>query len=82
MVLRNVVIAVLLSLLSPQVVGQGSTAALEGKALVGKWTGKWLSAGRSRASGDMEMELFAADADRVTGQVTFATSATPPCSSE
>ena len=91
--LRNLVLVVLLSVLAPSVMAQGSATAVGGNAqtstttaalaaFLGKWTGKWLSDGRSRASGDLQMELFAASPDRVTGQVTFATSATPPCSPE
>lgn len=81
MTIRSLVLAVFLLPLAFVVSAQDPATAGGGKALVGKWTGKWLSDGRSRASGDMQMELVA-EADRVTGRVMFVTSATPPCLSE
>jgi hypothetical protein len=80
--MRHIVVVLLLAAMTSPVMGQGGVAGSGGNTLIGKWTGKWLSAGKSRASGDMEMEILLTDADRVTGQVTFTTAATPPCSRE
>lgn len=81
MSVRDFILAVLL-LAPPSFALAQEPLMFGGKAFAGKWTGTWLSDGRSRAIGDMQMDLYVDDADRISGQVTFTTAATPPCSQE
>jgi len=81
--LKAIFLASLCSLLAFAIVAQEPTAAAGAPSAypeLGTWKGQWESSGRSRANGQMEIEITAIDGDRVTGQVRVATSATPACS--